>query len=346
MSDYGDRLRLALIKQHKFFFDYEKEELRSEYADYIACPVCGSKESVEVFEKDWFHFSKCSKCSMIYLNPRLNDEGTYMFYNGEWASIYNETKFNPNLAEINADDRANLSNFNAIDRLLGTKEGNVLDIGPGGRGTFLRGAKEKGYKAYGIEYNQDSVRRLRDIFGDTIYNADLIDVEFDANMFAAVHMRDVFEHVLNPKRLLLEINRILKMDGIVSIEVPNIEGLVYKLVKEKHVCIFGFGHVNYWSPKTLKKILNLTGFRVVDVRHKSLDFRIIALAAYFFGQLPFTSVKQRNLSFVRRAIIRLINKAVRLKPIKYFDNMLPQLANSMKRGSVINVIAKKEENNQ
>lgn len=344
LSEHDERLRVALLKQHRLYFDYKQKTLKPEWRDHLDCPVCGSNKSRVVFQKDWFRFCKCNDCSMVYLNPRLNGEATHAFYNGEWTFLYNEAKFVQNEEAITDDDRINLDNFEVIERLVGSRRGNILEIGPGGRAKFLRAAKEQGFSAYAVEIGEDNVRSLKKFLGDKVYEKDLLDVGFESNTFDIVYMRDVFEHVLNPRPLLVEINRIMRRGGIVSIEVPNINGVIYKLVRENHTVLFGFAHVNYWSPETLGKVLNLTGFRVIEMRHRSDDFRILPLAMYFLGQLTFTTIRRRRVGLTNRLFIGLIRRAVRFMPVKIFDDMLPLFANSIKRGSVLNVIAVKNEN--
>lgn len=341
MSDHDTKLRFALMKQHRLYFDYERKTLKTEYGQHIDCSVCGSNESHIVFQKDWFRFCKCNDCSMVYLNPRLNEKATYAFYNSEWTFLYNETKFVLNPDEITEDDRINLNNFETIKRLVGSKRGNLLEIGPGGRATFLKAAKEKGFNVSAVEIGEDNVRSLRKILGDAVYEKELNDVGFESDRFDVVYMRDVFEHVLNPRELLVEINRIMRRGGTLSIEVPNIEGLIHKLVGADHTVIFGFAHVNYWSPESLGRVLELTGFRVMRIIHRSDDFRILPLAAYFLGQLPFTTIRSRRLGLPNRLFVGAIRRAVRFRPVKFFDDILPRVANSTHRGSVLNVIAVK-----
>ncbi|NQT27544.1 class I SAM-dependent methyltransferase [candidate division KSB1 bacterium] len=343
MDDFKEKLRVALIEQHKLWFDYNKKALKEEYAQYINCPVCGSNENREIFKKDWFSFLRCNRCSMVYVNPRLNDEASCRFYNCKWTSIYNEQKFNSVSTTTNMDDQINLSNLGHIETIRGSvkKKGKLLELGSG-NGTFLRAAKTKGYEVYSVELNESNCQKLKNEFGGTIYNSDLFEANFNSNTFDVIYMRDVFEHIPNPKELLLELNRVAKANCIIVIEVPNIDGLIYKIAKEKHVCIFGFEHLNYWSPKTLRKILNLTGFKVIKTLHNSLDCSMQSFISYFWGPLPFTSIKQRKISFVGRIILKIVSKLFRIQLIKCFDKKIfPRIANLLKRGSVITVIAKK-----
>jgi 2-polyprenyl-3-methyl-5-hydroxy-6-metoxy-1,4-benzoquinol methylase len=283
---------------------------------------------------------------MVYLNPRLNDEATYQFYNCEWTSIYNETKFNSISDSTKIDDQINLSSLGLIEKARGgiKGKGKLLELGSG-NGTFLRAAKKSGFDVYSVELNEGNYQRLKNEFGDNMHNTDLFGANFDPNMFDVIYMRDVFEHVPNPKQLLLEMNRVASKDCIIFIQVPNIEGLIYKLVKEKHVCVFGYEHLNYWSPDTLRKILDLTGFKALKVLHQSLDFRLPYIADYIWGPPSFTSIDQKETSTFNKYIIKIIKIIAGLLPVRYFDfRYLPKFPDLIKRGSVISIIAKKQGN--
>jgi len=344
MSSYEERVRRALIKQHQLFFDYDKQTLKTEYAEYIDCPVCGSSRRSAFLEKDWFHFVRCADCSMVYTNPRLNESATYLFYNSEWTYAYNEEKFFADNDAGSVADEDTIADLRSIEGLIGNgNRGRLLEIGPGGRGTFLRSARARGFDVYGVELGEDNYATLHKTFGDKIFNKDLRDVQFDRGMFSVVYMRDVFEHVLDPKGLLREVNRIVEPDGIVCVSVPNIDGLIYRLVKQRHTVMFGFAHVNYWSPATLGAVFETTGFHAAKMEHKSLDMTITWLAEYLLGPGTFTSVSLKRDSFTRKALRRVILAGMARRPLQYVERALPKLADALGRGSVITAFGRKDQ---
>ena len=86
-------------------------------------------------------------------------------------------------------------------------------------------------------------------------------------------MTDVFEHIANPDKILSEVRRIIKPDGILFIKVPN--GLFnlfkFKMAKWmgrlKDYDIFdSYEHVVHYSDKTLNKMLVKYGFKVIKVK--------------------------------------------------------------------------------
>lgn len=338
MDNYGSLLRKALVEQHKIIFDYNNKKVRDEFCEYINCPVCNSSKQTTAFTKDWFNFSKCSACGMIYVNPRLNDKATYQFYNSEWTRIYNEKKFGTNTNSSEVDDKINYSNLRLINEYkLG--KGALLEVGIG-KGFFLKQASDAGYTVYGVELNKNNCESAIQLLGssDHVYNMDLFETGFKAESFDVIYMRDVLEHVPNPKKLVAEFNRIAKKGCIIFIEVPNIDGWIYKLVKERHVCNFAFEHINYWSPKTLTTILTSCGFTVKNIYHESLDFKIAHILPHFI-ETNYSSVNYYKAPVIISFMIKVISKAFSLPPLNMVDYLLSFIANRLKRGSVIRVIA-------
>jgi 2-polyprenyl-3-methyl-5-hydroxy-6-metoxy-1,4-benzoquinol methylase/DNA-directed RNA polymerase subunit RPC12/RpoP len=344
MSDnsesYSARWQKALIEEHKALFDYKSRTIKAELAEYVTCPVCGSKESDFLFEKDWFRYVKCPNCSMVYMNPRLNQTATKAFYNSPVNEIYNELKFNENSAPSRLDDKINLDNLDIIGHYK--TAGNLLEIGSA-KGYFLSEAKKRGYKVFGIELNQHNHAISKRLVGDTIRNVDLFEAHFDEEMFDIIYMRDVIEHIADPIPFLREINRISKKGALVFIETHNIEGLIHKIVREKHTVIFGFEHPNHWSPKTLAKALDSCGFQINKIFQVSLDFTIYYILAYFISP-TFTSVLLTSENDKPGVLLKTMLKLLQWNSMLWKDlSITPWIANLLGRGSVMKVIAVKHD---
>ena len=340
MSSYEVRLRDALARQHRQVFDQDHKTLKPEVARYIDCPVCDSSDHMPWMTKDWFTFSKCNACSMVYLNPRLTEQATYDFYNSEWNAIYNETKFDTVSVSTALDDEINRTNLEMISKARGGAKGELLEIGFAS-GVFLRAAKAAGYRVHGLELNERNYRRVRDELGPTMHNVDLFRANLPAGTFDVVYMRDVFEHVPEPKAMLREINRIMKPGGVVYIEVPNIDGLIYKIVKERHVCVFGFEHLNYWSPSTLRKILELTGFGVTETAFSSLDFTVGDVIRTYISPTH-TTLYPEQIGSLATFVLKVLNLGITATPLHRVDRAItPKIADALARGSVVKVLATK-----
>src|SRR5207244_3214059 len=150
-------------------------------------------------------YVKCQDCSMVYMNPRLSRDATYAFYNSKANAIYNEGKFDEPSASTALDDEINLANLRLIEQYGGGARGNLLEIGSA-KGTFLLRAKEHGYTVYGLELNERNLQSSRELVGETIYDVDLFDAHLETGKFDVIYMRDVIEHIPDPKPFLRELN--------------------------------------------------------------------------------------------------------------------------------------------
>ena len=342
MDSYQARLRAALEAQHRKWFDYDRRTIRQDVAEHIACPVCDSTGGETYFTKDMFRFERCRSCSMVFLNPRLNVRATYDFYNSDWTRVYNETKFTDGASTSEVDAEINTANLKLLAangaRAAGEK---LLEIGFGA-GHFLRSASRAGYDVYGIDVDTSNYERLSREFPGHILNCDIYEAKYPAGMFGVTYMRDVFEHVPNPKPLLKEVHRATRDGGLVFIEVPNIEGLIYKAVGPRHVVVFGFAHLNYWSPATMQKVLERTGFEVLQIIHESLDFTVQEVVRYYLDPV-FTTLTPPPSSKATMAFMKLLRRLIvrfRLGPLDLKHT--PRFADRLRRGSVIRVIARKK----
>jgi 2-polyprenyl-3-methyl-5-hydroxy-6-metoxy-1,4-benzoquinol methylase len=342
LETWKDRFRNALKKEHAKYFDYKTNKLNEQFAQYVVCPVCNSDKFVPYFKKDLFEYVRCSQCSMVFMNPRLNNTATYGFYNSEANEIYNEAKFYQEGA-TDKDDAINYLNLKLIIEYRAGERGNLLEIGSA-RGFFLQVAKEYGYNVYGVELNRINWQYSRDQVAETIYNVDLLNANFPDDMFDVIYMRDVIEHLPNPQAILQECFRIAKPGSTLFIETHNIDSLINKLVREKHTVIFGFEHINHWSPKTLENLLNSTGFKIKKVKFSSRDFTLSSILQYLFFP-SFTTIFPPKENRYLRILVRLVLFILRLPGIRHLDNCFgPHIANWLKLGSVMKVFAEKSRN--
>ncbi len=340
LLSWKERWEAALRQQHQELFDHQLQGLKPEYAEHISCPVCDSPDSEFLFEKDWFRQVRCCQCSMVYMNPRMNQKATHSFYNSNVNAIYNETKFDQASGSTEMDDRINLGNLRLIDDFKKGKKGTLLEIGSA-KGYFLAQARESGYNIYGLELNQPNYEFSRKQLGDTILDVDLSDAHFENEKFDVVYMRDVIEHIPDPGIFLQEVGRVTKPDGILFIETHNIEGWIHKIAKERHVVIFGFEHPNHWSPQTLEKALEQRGFVVQKVLQASLDFTLQSILEYMI--IPsFTTIYPKPVNPLIKLLVNVLRAPFYFKVVRWLDrNTLPHLADFFGRGSVMKVIARK-----
>lgn len=144
--------------------------------------------------------------------------------------------------------------------------GKLLDVGCNeGRG--LKIYQRNGFVAEGLELNElaASVARSQ---GFTVYTQLL--EEFKAkDSYDAVVLSNVLEHSLNPRDMLSHVSRILKPDGQVWISCPNNESWLRYIFGRYWINWHVPFHIVHFSSRTLGRLLNDSGFDVIDIRQET-----------------------------------------------------------------------------
>jgi ubiquinone/menaquinone biosynthesis C-methylase UbiE len=141
------------------------------------------------------------------------------------------------------------------------KNGRLLDIGSA-VGFFLEVAKENGWDAFGVDISEWASNYARER-GLNVFMGDLLEATFSDEYFDVITMWAVVSNLQDPYNILIEAHRILKKDGLIVIQTGNINSILAKLQGVNWGPLTPEGHLYYFSPKTLRKMLELTGFKIV-----------------------------------------------------------------------------------
>jgi SAM-dependent methyltransferase len=144
--------------------------------------------------------------------------------------------------------------------------GRLLDVGSH-LGFFLRLGRGKGWELHGIEPSAQSASIGSTAFDLDIRTGYVHEASFAPNSFDVVTLVDVFEHVVEPRKLLTEIFRLLAPGGVLFVKVPNGRYNLLKLkilrtlLRSSQFDIFDSReHVVHYTEVTLNRMLRETGF--------------------------------------------------------------------------------------
>ncbi len=283
----------------------------------IKCVICSSSDS-EFYRKvesespkqASFNLVKCKGCGLIYLNPRPDKEEIHEFY-PHWSSVSKQN------VPISLDWKAKKNNFNLLKRHLKKKGSKVLDVGSGS-GEFLSLMQRAGWGVSGVEYAQNTSNFARDNLGLNVLNKDLLETNFEDGYFDLVTLWDSLEHLHKAGETLLEINRILKKDGILVISCPNIDNLCVLLFKDSWYTNSP-RHLYQFSSEGIKSFLAKTNFKPFKILYKAGYFEPIGFVVTFKNWLLAKSrrtfkaaVKSKGNSQARASLSLLFKDCMRL----------------------------------
>jgi 2-polyprenyl-3-methyl-5-hydroxy-6-metoxy-1,4-benzoquinol methylase len=209
--------------------------------------------------------------------------------------------------------------------------GRLLDIGCNeGRG--LRIHASNGFKAEGLELNEAAAAVARDA-GFEVQTRLLEDFSPKEPFDVAV-LSNVLEHSLEPRRMLLDVHRILKPGGQVWVSCPNSQSWLRKAFGRAWINWHVPFHISHFSDETLRHLLQQSGFSAIEIRQISpAHWAAASFIARVFARKGRATRSMRNpvLVLVLVAIARFA-----FFPVLWFGNMI-------RRGDCLLVTARKTE---
>ena len=234
----------------------------------FSCDLCGSaehdvKKSLNRrmgLESSKFNVVKCLNCGLLSLHP-IPDETEFTAIYADYAHKKHRISVEKQRLYIYIDKLEKLKQY-----AIGNK---LLDIGAG-LGTFVKCAKEYGYDATGIEYDEEQCGLSKKLYNIDLVNRKFEDIckSFFEDGFDVINMHHVLEHVQSPRKLLNRVHSILKPGGVLLIEVPNQfcnvrTEIKYHLFRRFKYPSHSLHHLYFFSIKTLR--LYLSSFKILEL---------------------------------------------------------------------------------
>jgi SAM-dependent methyltransferase len=255
----GRDKHLAGVKagRREQFADPATGLLRAEISRPRVCPLCSADRPRQLFVKEGFPHNRCTECGMTYVAPVLREERLHSHYLGEDSY----TRVLMNEVQMEMDRRKFNYGLDLIESFVPGK-GRLLDVGCG-PGVFLEVARDRGWQVEGLEFNAWCVERVRRL-GIPVFDSPLEKADLSPGAYQCITLWTVLEHIVEPRAFLESIRRLVSPDGVILVLVPNVDSLAIRVLHEKAVTFSGDSHVNHFGPATLARLLELSGFGVVD----------------------------------------------------------------------------------
>jgi SAM-dependent methyltransferase len=141
----------------------------------------------------------------------------------------------------------------------------ALEIGCGS-GAFLGILKYHGWNVVGVELSATAAAVAKDRLGVNVFVGEVQDAPFPSDSFDYVHMSHVIEHVADPLVTLRAVRRLLKPDGVVYIETPNIKSFACKRLGRYWIAWDTPRHLCLFTPETLQRTATAAGLAVKTLR--------------------------------------------------------------------------------
>jgi 2-polyprenyl-3-methyl-5-hydroxy-6-metoxy-1,4-benzoquinol methylase len=239
------------------------------------CPACGSSRREVRLERFGRKVMQCLDCDLGYMDAFPSDVGDVYSHTG-----YLESQELNYLSNVDYRKRRfAIERLEIIRRHLGrpASSARLLDVGCG-TGWFLEVAKEHGYMVSGVEIGKELAQFTAKKLGATIHTVPLTELP-TTEVFDVITLFDVLEHVSYPRVVLKSLREHLKPGGIGVIFTPNLDSVGITLLRELSSLIMPAEHLFYFTPRSLRRMIEETPLDIVDFQTKGMD--IPDLYSYF-----------------------------------------------------------------
>lgn len=210
----------------------------------FACTNIGHKEHGPVV--------KCQRCGLAFIHPREDPRQIVEAYENVTDELY---------AEEEAGRVITFTRFlNHIGKFR-QPPGTLLDVGCH-IGTFLKLARDRGWKTYGVEPSKWATDYARTKQGLEVRQGVAKDAAAFGMKFDLITLIDVIEHVNDPLQELKDIRTLLAPNGTFVLTTMDFGSLFAKVTGKRWPWLMRM-HLFYFDRATMKKTMEAAGFECV-----------------------------------------------------------------------------------
>lgn len=211
-----------------------------------------------------FNLVQCQQCGLVYLNPRPTRAGMARFY-----QRYHDYSTNDAWLQ-----RRQLERLREVERRR--EVGKLLDVGCG-KGGFLRAARDRGWRCFGVEISFQASNEARRM-GLDVATGRFEDVDYPDSFFDVITMYHVLEHLYDPSEALSKAYQLIKRGGLLVVAVPNFNSLQAGIFRQRWYHLDAPRHLYHFTPSTLKMLLHKAEFKVLETRWFSVEHDWVGIA--------------------------------------------------------------------
>lgn len=231
---------------------------------------------------------QCSKCELIFTNPRPEQIDIQSYYESEdYISHQNKSNNLTNLLYKTVRFYTIRQKVNWLNTYNENK-GSLLDIGCG-TGYFLKAAQKSEWKVTGVEPNK-TARNLAKDKGLKVYNKlEKIDDKKSYNCISLFH---VLEHVHELRKTIKKLLQHLDDNGALMIAVPNYSSLDAQHYAEYWAAWDVPRHLYHFNQSSMEYLATEFKLKIEDILPMKFDSYYVSLLSEKYSNPDQPFIKQ------------------------------------------------------
>lgn len=238
-----------------------KHKVGGDFTTEMPCPVCSSLERRYVSEigRNFKSLETviCKGCGLLHSNPIPSKVELDTFYEKKYRSSYKFAR-KPRLKHILRYAPGALERVETVLSYKKPEQIKLIDIGSGS-GEFLYMAHRAGFDARGIEPHTGYCEYTKQELGLNVLNTTLEQAGLEKDSFDIINLNHVLEHMPDPLDTLSRLHSLLRKDGLLMVDVPDIS-----ICSHAPWTQFHYAHLYNFNHLTLKALVEKAGFEILN----------------------------------------------------------------------------------
>lgn len=219
----------------------------------VRCNLCENEDTELYLNKDAIDVIRCRNCGLVFVANMPRQEDLVSHYSDEYFEPY--LKYEK--VHLNKRFKKRIEEIKSF-----LFPGVLLDIGCGA-GSFLNLASQTGYSVKGVEISPFAAEYAKRNLRLSVFMGELGDADFTPESFDVITLWHILEHVRDPKVFLKQVNGLMKENGLMAVEVPNIGSPIARIAGTDWELMSPKEHFYFFNPSTIQRYLEESGFSVI-----------------------------------------------------------------------------------
>lgn len=240
-----------------------------------ACPICGGENRQQLYRRkftklsgallDGYDVVCCANCGFCFADDLPSQTELDNYY--ESQSKYEHGSRSGGSSEY--DTRRLPLAVSVISGWLPDRNARIVDIGCANGGLLAELRKNGFERVMGIDPSPACASTAKQLYGIDVRVAPISRIPDDVGLFDLVIVGSVMEHILDLAGTIERIKELLKPEGHVYVEVPDMTRC--SSLNDAPFQEFSVEHINYFGPISLQNLWRKYGFVTKGLRQIEIE---------------------------------------------------------------------------
>jgi SAM-dependent methyltransferase len=232
-------------------------DTESAQTGHAVCWLCGGMSQPD----DWYGsvaLYRCAQCGFLFAPERSTEELHELYTDEYFEDFSHGESYTADEPQRRYEARQRLEWMSGF-----TRPGRMMEIGAAA-GIFLDEARKVGYDVFGIEPAAGLAQSARSRFDIDVAVGFIETATIPTQPFDVVCAWHVLEHIRAPKPALLRLRDAVGDEGLLFLEIPNIESDQARRRGPDWFHLDPTNHVGFYTTDQLREVLGQAGFALTE----------------------------------------------------------------------------------